>query len=72
MVAMTAISFRASVESLILSTNQRPAFDHMVKIWTNERTGFDGKIYPKAPPFGYFCSLISIKIQYTELLKRMD
>ena len=36
------------------SPNQRPVFDHMSLIWTNERTGFGGKIYPKAPPFDFF------------------
>ena len=33
------------------SPNQRPVFDHMSLIWTNERTGFTGKFYPKGPPF---------------------
>ena len=49
-------------ESGLLSPNQRPAFGHMAAIWANERTGFDEKINPKAPPLLIFWKL-EMKVQ---------
>ena len=47
------------VESFLFSPNQWPLFDHMTVIWTNDRTGFDGKFHSKAPPFWYFIAWLN-------------
>ena len=49
-----------------ISTNQRLVFGHMSFIWTNERTGFNGKFYPKAPPL-LILYMIKFKVQLLEI-----
>ena len=62
--------------SCMISTNQRQVFCHMSLFWTNERTGFDGKLQPKAPPFRIFKFKLGLtmqlfKIQSNKLLQIM-